>query len=133
MILRVILALLIIIPAIEIGIFIWIGQYIGFSWTFLIIMLTAVIGVWLTKQQGMQAIRLAQVQIQNRDIPSDAILDGICVFIGGVLLITPGLLTDLVGFLFLIPFTRSLFKAWLKLWFANLIRKRTASIFMRRR
>jgi UPF0716 protein FxsA len=129
MVQRVILGLFIVIAAIEIGLFILIGKNIGFSLTFLLVIFTSVIGAWMAKRQGMQAIRLARIQIQNRDIPSDAILDGICVFIGGVLLISPGFFTDFIGFLFLIPYTRSWFKAWLKWWFANLIRKRTTMIF----
>lgn len=130
---RIILALLILIPAIEIAIFIWIGQYIGVSWTLLLIIATAFLGAWLARREGLQVIRLAQVQIQNRDMPSEAILDGICVLIGGIFLVTPGFVTDIIGFLLLLPFTRAIFKAWLKLWFGNLIRRRTVGVIMRRR
>jgi len=129
MVQRIILGLLLVVGAIEIGLFIWIGKNIGFSWTFLLVIFTTVIGAWMAKRQGMQAIQLARIQIQNRDVPSDAILDGICVFIGGMLLIAPGFFTDFIGFLLLIPYTRGWFKAWLKWWFANLIRKRTTTIF----
>lgn len=130
---RIILALLILIPAIEIAVFIWIGQYIGVGWTLLLIVATALLGAWLAKREGTQAIRLAQVQIQNRDMPSEAILDGICVLVGGIFLIMPGFVTDAVGFLLLIPYTRAIFKAWLKLWFGNLIRKRTVGVIIKRR
>ncbi|MFA8437840.1 FxsA family protein [Pueribacillus sp. YX66] len=130
---RIILALLILIPVMEIAVFIWIGQYIGIGWTLLLIVSTALLGAWLAKREGTQVIRLAQVQIQNRDMPSEAILDGICVLVGGIFLITPGFVTDLVGFFLLIPYTRSIFKAWLKLWFGNLIRKRTVGVMIKRR
>ena len=129
MIQRVIVGSLIFIAAIEIALFILIGKSIGFGWTFLLVLLTSVIGVWMAKQQGMQAIRLARIQLQVRALRGGAILDGISVFIGGVLLVAPGFFTDLIGFLLLIPYTRGWFKAWLKWWFANLIRKRTTTIF----
>ncbi len=131
--LRIILALLILIPAIEIAVFIWVGQSIGVGRTLLFILASGFLGVWFAKREGIQAIRLAQVQIQNRDMPSEAILDGICVLAGGVLLIAPGFLTDFLGLLLLLPYTRGIFKAWLKVWFANAIRKQAVGVIIRRR
>lgn len=130
---RTIVALLILVSAIEIAVFLWIGHNIGVGWTFILIIATGALGVFLAKREGAQAIRLAQVQIQNRDMPSEAILDGICVLAGGILLVIPGFVTDIVGLLFIIPYTRGMFKAWLKVWFGNLIRRRTVGVFIKRR
>lgn len=133
MALRIFIAIFIIIPVVEIAIFLWIGQHVGTSWTLFLIAATALVGAWLAKRQGMQVIRLAQVQIQNRDMPSEAILDGLCVLIGGILLIFPGFATDFAGLLLMVPWTRKILKTWLKWWFANLIRKRAVHVFVRRR
>lgn len=130
---RILLALIIIVPAIEIAVLIWVGSYIGAGWTFALILATGVFGAWFAKREGAQVIRLAQVQLQNRDMPSEVIIDGICVLAGGIFLLAPGFITDLFGFILLIPFTRSFFKAWLKLWFGNVLRKRTVGLFIKRR
>lgn len=116
---RFLLLLLIVIPALEIGLFILSGNIIGVWPTVGLIILTGVIGAGLARRQGAEALRLAQVQMRNRDVPSEAILDGICVLAGGVLLLAPGFITDTVGFLLLIPQTRAGFKLGMK----KLIRK----------
>lgn len=110
---RYILLLLIIIPAGEIGILLFSGRTIGIIPTILLIILTGVIGAYLAKQQGLETIRKAQEQIRHGRMPGDTILDGICILIGGTLLLTPGFITDLVGFLLLAPPTRIYFKALL--------------------
>jgi UPF0716 protein FxsA len=111
---RFLLLILIIIPAMEIGILIWSGNTIGVPQTIFMIITTGVLGAWLAKRQGLEAIRLAQVQLQNGDIPSDVLLDGICILVGGVLLLTPGFITDLTRFLLLIPYSRAVVKLWIR-------------------
>ncbi|WP_221566373.1 FxsA family protein [Alkalihalobacillus sp. TS-13] len=107
---RILLLLLIIVPAMEIGILIWSGNTFGVPITILLIIATGIIGAWLAKKEGMQTLRLAQIQLQNAQIPNDVILDGICILVGGSLLLTPGFITDTVGFLLLIPYTRTFVK-----------------------
>ncbi|MGP4078266.1 FxsA family protein [Pseudalkalibacillus sp. R45] len=107
---RILILLLIIVPAMEIGILIWSGNTIGVPITILLIIATGIIGAWLAKKEGMQTLRLAQIQLQNAQIPNDVILDGICILVGGSLLLTPGFITDTVGFLLLIPYTRTFVK-----------------------
>ncbi len=111
---RILLLLLIIIPAMEIGILIWSGNTIGVPFTILLIIMTGIIGAWLAKKEGIQALRLVQIQLQNAQIPSDVLLDGICILVGGTLLLTPGFITDTVGFLMLIPYTRTFVKIWMR-------------------
>ena len=129
---RILLALIIIIPALEIGVLLISGHIIGVGRTILLIVATGVIGAWLAKQQGTEVIRLAQVQIRNGDVPSDAILEGICVLAGGILLLAPGFITDFVGFFLLIPYTRGIIKIWLRKWFRRMIHFGGVSIFFRR-
>ncbi|WP_257346556.1 FxsA family protein [Pseudalkalibacillus decolorationis] len=111
---RIVIVLLIIIPALEIGILIWSGQTFGIPVTILLILATGVIGAWLARREGMEALRLSQVQLQNGQVPSDVILDGICILVGGTLLLTPGFITDTTGFLLLFPYTRAVAKLWMR-------------------
>lgn len=102
--------LLIIIPAIEITMLIYSGKIIGIWSTFLLIIFTGVLGAYLAKKQGLMVLRQAQEQMNYGQIPGNAILDGICVFAGGILLLTPGFITDILGFFLLLPVTRKFVK-----------------------
>lgn len=114
---------IIMIPAAEIGLLMFSGNMIGILPTFLLIILTGIVGAYLAKQQGLETIRKAQEEMRYGNMPGDAILDGICVLIGGTLLLTPGFVTDIAGLLLLIPFTRVYFKKLigkaLMKWFNN--------------
>ncbi|MCM3162855.1 membrane protein FxsA [Metabacillus litoralis] len=107
---RLLMFLIIVIPALEIGILILSGNAIGPIPTVLLIILTGVVGAWLAKKQGLETLRKAQQDMQFGQIPGMAIIDGLCILIGGVLLLTPGFITDTVGFLLLFPFSRNKFK-----------------------
>lgn len=95
-----------IIPAIEIGLFIWIGGMIGPLWVVVLIFLTGFAGVALARSQGIETWRRAQQQMNMGQVPTYEIVDGICIFVGGVLLFAPGFFTDTMGLLLVIPFTR---------------------------
>jgi len=101
---------IIVIPAAEIGLLLVSGKIIGVWLTIMLIILTGVLGAYLAKKEGLQTLRTVQNQLQNGQIPGDAVLDGICVLIGGTLLLTPGFITDITGFLMLFPPTRRYFK-----------------------
>lgn len=120
---RIILLIMIVVPACEVGLFVLSGQLIGIPWTILLILATGIIGAWLAKKQGFNTLQLAQIQMQNGQIPGEAILDGICILAGGLLLLTPGFLTDITGFLLLIPTTRGIAKIGLRKLFKNWIQK----------
>lgn len=100
----------VIIPAIEIGLFIWTGNRIGVLPVILIIIFTGVAGIALVKQQGIETWKKVQFSMYNQEAPGEHILDGICILIGGVFLLAPGFFTDLLGFLLVIPWTRGPFK-----------------------
>lgn len=127
---RILLLILIVIPAMEIGLFILSGKVIGVWPTVGLIILTGVIGAWLAKRQGAEVLRLAQIQLRNGDLPSEAILDGICVFAGGVMLLTPGFITDTCGFLLLIPWTRTVLKVWMRRGLRRLIKRGRFNFFI---
>lgn len=111
---RYLIFLLILIPSADIGILLFSGKAIGVLPTLTLIILTGVLGAYLAKKQGLETIRKAQEQLRHGQLPGDAVLDGICILVGGTLLLTPGFITDILGFLMLVPFTRKLFK-WMML------------------
>jgi len=102
--------ILILIPAIEVGIFIWTGAHIGIIPVVLLIILTGIAGVALFRQQGAEVWRRAQFAMYNNEPPANEIMDGICIIIGGIFLIAPGFFTDFLGFLFVLPWTRPPFR-----------------------
>lgn len=118
---RLMMALFILIPALEIALFVLSGQTIGIWLTVALIMMTGIGGAWLTKRQGLALLQQANRDLSDGRLPGGAVLDGICVLAGGLLLLTPGFLTDALGLLLLVPATRALFKPalarWLKSWF----------------
>lgn len=107
---RYLLLLIIVVPAAEIGILMFSGKTIGLWPTLLMIILTGVLGSYLAKKQGLATIRKAQEQLSYGQIPGDAVLDGICILVGGTFLLTPGFITDILGILLLAPPTRKFFK-----------------------
>ena len=98
-----ILALLIGVPLAEIALFIEIGGFIGLWPTIATVILTAVLGTALLRQQGMATLRRAQMEMDAQRLPVRELFDGACLLVAGVLLLTPGFLTDAVGFILLVP------------------------------
>ena len=91
--------LFILIPIIEIAIFITVGSNIGILNTIAIILLTAVIGIYFVRRQGLSLLFNAQRNMAQGIMPTEEIKGGIFLLISGLLLITPGFFTDCVGFL----------------------------------
>ncbi len=100
------LIIFIILPIIEISIFIQVGGFVGTFNTILIIFLTAAVGVYFVRQQGFRTFQKIAVELQNQQIPVQGMFDGLVILISGILLVTPGFLTDIIGFFGLIPQTR---------------------------
>jgi UPF0716 protein FxsA len=121
--LRYLFLLIIIVPAAEIGFLLISGQIIGVWPTVLLIILTGVIGSYLAKKQGLATFYQLQRQLQTGQLPGDALLDGVCILVGGTLLLTPGFLSDILGFLLLFPTSRIFFKKLMNRWIQNWIRK----------
>ena len=103
------LIIFIVIPVIEISLFIEIGSFIGSFNTILLIFTTALIGVYFVKQQGISTYSKLYSQLQNQEAPIQTMFEGLVILISGILLITPGFFTDALGFLGLIPLTRVIF------------------------
>ena len=103
-----ILISIIAIPIIEILLFIKIGENIGAINTVLLIIFTAIVGVYFARIQGIRTIKSGFINIYQNKLPIYEILSGASIAIAAVLLITPGFFTDTMGFLLLIPITRKL-------------------------
>ena len=102
------------VPIVELALLIKVGQYIGVGYTLGIVIFTGVVGAYLAKMQGLFTLRRIQDDINQGRMPKDTLFDGVLILCSGILLLTPGFITDLIGFMGLIPFTRNLFKRWLK-------------------
>ncbi|SNX54833.1 FxsA family protein [Thermoanaerobacterium sp. RBIITD] len=127
-----ILALFIVVPLIELYILIVLGKNIGVLPTILIVVGAGIVGVSMLKREGFKVIREFKNALNEGRVPGDELLNGILVLVGGVLLITPGLITDAMGFLLLIPATRNTAKRWLKSYLLYLIRGGGIRFFFRR-
>ena len=103
------LLLFIIVPVIEILLFIEIGDKIGAFWTIVSVLGTAFLGTYLVRRQGLAAWNKAQHHMQHQQLPLEEVFTGLCLLVAGALLLTPGFLTDAIGFTLLIPpFRKSL-------------------------
>lgn len=97
----------VIIPLIEILVFMEVGQEIGIFTTLMLALLTAIIGGFLVKLQGLQTLIAIKVSLDHGKVPLSEIFDGFCLVAAGALLITPGFVTDAIGFSLLIPQVRN--------------------------
>ena len=100
----------------EIATFIFVGKAIGVFPTLLLIAATSVLGVWLVQKRGTKSFRAMQECIRLGQPPGDAMIDAFAVFIGGVLLVAPGFLTDILGVLLVTGFAGKAFKPVLYMW-----------------
>jgi len=95
-------------PTLEIFIMLKVGGKFGALNTVVLIFLTAVIGIYFAKLQGIQTLRSGMINVYKKKLPIYEILSGASIAIAALLLIVPGFFTDLIGFLLLIPFTRKI-------------------------
>ena len=101
------LALFVIVPALELYVLIRIGQLIGALETFGIILVTGLIGSYLAKTQGLSVWNRLQEKLNSGQLPGRELLDGVIILLSGALLLTPGVLTDIIGLMGLFPPTRA--------------------------
>ena len=109
-------------PAIELALLIEIGRRIGTLETIGLILVTGVVGAALARYQGLAVLRRARLELAGGQMPATALMDGVIILVAAALLVTPGVLTDAVGFLLLIPFTRAGIRALLARWLQRALR-----------
>lgn len=100
-------------PLLEIGVFISIGDEIGIFSTIAITVLTAVLGTFLVRTQGISTLNKVSASLNQGEMPLRPVFDGACQLIAGALLLTPGFITDTIGLLLFAPPFRTLLLAWL--------------------
>jgi len=98
--------LFLLVPIADLSLLVAVGGRIGLVPTLALVVLTAAVGSWLARREGLRAWTQVRHRLQMGQIPGDALLDGLLVFASGVLLLTPGFLTDLAGIAGLLPPTR---------------------------
>ena len=113
------LALFTIVPAVELFVLLQIGSVLGPTQTFLIILITGVVGAWLAKREGLGVLSRLQGELQHGLPPTDRLVEAALVAVGGLLLVTPGVFTDLTGFLLIFPWTRRFITPRLMRWVAR--------------
>ena len=111
------LLLMTIVPAVELWLLLQIGARIGTPETIWLIIMTGIVGAWLAKREGLSVIRKIQEEATEGLPPGDRLVEGLMVLVGGVLLLTPGVVTDLTGLMMIFPLSRKpiakIAKTWL--------------------
>ncbi|MCB1646622.1 MAG: FxsA family protein [Pseudomonadales bacterium] len=110
---RILLPLFIALPILEMFILIRVGGIIGALPTIALVVLTATIGLWLLKREGLATLNRVQTRVSQGELPETELLEGIMLIVGGALLLTPGFVTDAIGFACLLPFLRQPIARWL--------------------
>jgi UPF0716 protein FxsA len=100
-------ALLIAVPIIELYVFVQVAGWIGFWSALGLLILVSLGGLWLVKLAGLSALRRAQVQVANRQVPAASVADGLALLLAGLLLLFPGFVTAVAGLLLLLPPVRA--------------------------
>jgi len=122
------LLLLILFPAVEISLFLISSNIIGILPTMLVIVLTSALGAYFARKQGIEAFQKVQRDLQYGKMPGATIVDGFCILIGGLLLLIPGFLSDLIGAVLLIPMTRKWIKPLFERWLRNMSNRKRYTI-----
>lgn len=112
---------------VEMVLLIQLGKWMGVAPTLALVVITGLVGAWLARREGTRALGAIRQQLAAGQMPTDGLLDGIAVLIAGAFLLTPGVLTDVAGFLLLVPAARAPMKAAIKRQFRSAIERGVAS------
>ena len=113
--------LFIILPALELVLIIRVGAQIGALNTLALLIVIGISGAYLARLQGFQTLKNIQKSLDQGTLPTEEMLDGFLILCGGILLVLPGFLSDIIGLIFLLPFTRALLKILFKKKFQKMI------------
>lgn len=101
-------------PILELFVFVEVAQAIGFLPALLWIVAASVAGAWLVKREGLSALRRANDKVARGELPTDELASGVLILFGGALMLAPGFITDVVGLVLLLPPTRALLRGTVK-------------------
>jgi len=105
---------LLVVPLAEIALIVAVGRLIGGWQTVALLLVESALGAYLVKREGRRTWQALRVALNTGKMPGRELADAALVLIGGTLLLTPGFLTDIAGFFFILPFTRPITRRWLQ-------------------
>ena len=105
--------LLTLVPLVELTVLVWIADKTNWQTAALLIIVPGVLGAWMIRRAGVRCLHTIRSRLTQGELPADSLLDAVFILVAGVLLLTPGVLTDLLGLVLLMPWTRNLLKRWL--------------------
>jgi UPF0716 protein FxsA len=108
-----VIAAFIVVPILEIYVIIQVGQVIGAWWTILLLIADSIVGSWLIRREGRRAWLALTTALQSGRMPATELADGGLILVGGTLMLSPGFVTDAVGILLVLPFTRPIARRFL--------------------
>jgi len=120
-----------IVPLVELYFLIKIGSYLGAFNTILLLLATAFAGAALARFEGLRTMRQIFSNLSQGIVPAEEMVDGLLIFGAGILLITPGVLTDVLALFLLVPFTRRFFKCWLRKKFDRMVASGRTQLYFR--
>lgn len=104
--------LFVVVPLLELALLVQVGSWIGVLPTVGIVAVTGLVGAWLARTQGLRVLTGLQMEMAAGRVPAQPFLDGTAILVGGLLLLTPGILSDVLGFALLLPPTRRPLQRW---------------------
>ena len=113
-VLRWVFLALLVVPVVEIAVIVAVGRAIGGWQTLLLLLLESLLGAWIVKREGGRTWVALREALRSGSMPSRQLADAALVLIGGTLLLTPGFVTDIAGFFFILPVTRPITRRWLE-------------------
>lgn len=110
-----------VVPLVELYLLIAVGRILGPVPTIGLVLLTGALGAWFARLEGAKVLRRWQEAVARQQLPKDGVIDGLLIFIGGLMLITPGILTDIAGLSMVVPPTRRVIAGFVRAWFERQI------------
>jgi UPF0716 protein FxsA len=101
-------------PLLELYILIKIGSHLGAFLTIALIIFTGILGLLLARLEGLRTLRQIRQNLSQGIVPAEEMVDSVLIFVGGILFVVPGVITDIAALVLLIPFSRTIFKRWLR-------------------
>ena len=110
-------------PLLELYILIKIGSYLGLFLTIALIIFSGLLGLLLARFEGLRTLHQIRRNLSQGIVPAEEMVDSVLIFVGGVLFVVPGVITDVAALVLLIPFTRTIFKRWLRRRFDRMVER----------